>query len=104
MTNSIELGESSDGLTANLKLAGEFDISSVHAFHENVLQIDQREARSFVVDCSELNYIDVAGLQLLLTMKLDCESNNKSFELVEMPEPLTEAMNRVGFNKVLFIH
>lgn len=104
MPHEIELGETPDGLTADIKISGEFDVSSVQSFHEDVLQMDQRVGRKMVIDCSALNYIDVAGLQLLLTLKLECEANSKTFELAKMPEPLTEAMNRVGFNQVLFSH
>lgn len=102
MPHQVELGDAPDNLSANILLSGEFDVSNVHAFHEDVMKIDRRVERNLVVDCKSLNYIDTAGLQILLTMKLDCESNGNKFEMVEMPQPLLDAMNRGGFNQILF--
>ncbi|MEZ6092680.1 MAG: STAS domain-containing protein [Pirellulaceae bacterium] len=102
MAHAIELSTENDQLAATILLAGDFDVSVVHAFHDELLNMDQRASRSFEINCKDLEYIDVAGMQLLLALKTECNINGRSFEISELPASLRDSMDAIGLGQLLF--
>src|SRR6476469_8701215 len=52
----------SDGDVARLVLSGEFDLSGITHFQDLLAKVEQGDARTIVVDLSEVEFMDSSGL------------------------------------------
>ena len=53
------------------------------------------------IDAARLTDLDTAGLQLLISLKKHCDSNNLSFEIFNMQEPILTLLNKLSLETIL---
>ncbi len=81
-------------------LKGVIDTNNSAAVEKELLGImGQNKDRSFVLDCSELNYISSSGLRVLLKL----EKMSFRFELVNVTSEVYEILSVTGFTELLTV-
>ena len=94
----IESGRSGEAVV--LRLGGEFDVACEEHF-ASVVEGLADEARTIVVDLSELSFIDSSGLRALLRAWKRCEEAGASLTVVPGTGQVSQAMALTGADEVL---
>jgi anti-anti-sigma factor len=76
----FRVAEAGDGGERCLRLHGELDIAAVHALREHVRRAAVRDGVA-ILDLSEVEFIDVAGLSMLSALVREARSDGWSLEL-----------------------
>ncbi|WP_263831751.1 STAS domain-containing protein [Sulfurospirillum oryzae] len=77
--------------------SGELTIYQVEEFSEKVKKLISSAERLYV-DLSQLDKIDSAGFQLLVSLQKSCESSQKSFEINGITNSVHNFMLLFGFD------
>lgn len=78
-----------------LPLKSEFTISEISGMIDSIRSITGKD--DILVDASLTERVDVAGLQLLLSVKKECLKRGKRFEML-FSKPLSTLMLSTGVN------
>lgn len=62
-------------------LSGQFTLTDSDAFKEIMEQVGQHKPRAIIIDFSDVDFIDSAGLGMLLLMRDTCQGKNISISL-----------------------
>ncbi len=88
--------EEKDG-QAILKIKGALSIYEAASLREELAAcLDQYQG--LTIDLNEVSDCDTAGLQLLCSARRTAENAGKAFALTGTPEPVHEALSRVGLD------
>jgi anti-sigma B factor antagonist len=77
-----------NGRTAVLAVSGEFDLSSIERFEQELERADG--TAELVIDLSELSFMDSSALRALL--KVDASAREEGFELTIVPGPVAQRL------------
>jgi anti-anti-sigma regulatory factor len=84
---------------ADVKLTGNWNLSGVVLQIESLSTLHKLESgleKIFRIDCSEINSVDMSGLQLLYVW-IQCVSlRGVKPELINLPEGMQKAIKRLG--------
>ncbi|MBL4702170.1 MAG: STAS domain-containing protein [Phycisphaeraceae bacterium] len=82
------------GHACALQLKGEFTADHVDSFRRSVLgHLDEHRVADFIVDCSELEYVDSQGLESLLWLTDLCAERLGQIRLVRLSEPIKTVLH-----------
>jgi len=77
-----------------MQLKGEFTADHVDSFRRSVLgHLDEHRVADFIVDCSELEYIDSQGLESLLWLTDLCAERLGQIRLVSLPQHMKTVLH-----------
>ena len=86
-----------------LHLSGELDLAGVDLLEETVTRLSESLAPTILLDLSELEFIDSAGISLLIRLDAACRRDGDRLRIVPGPRPvqrlleLTDADRRLRF-------
>lgn len=86
-----------------LNLSGRFDASGSRLFEEKILGLIGGGETRFVIDLSQLNYINSSGLRVFLAASKRLDSAGGKVVLCSLQEPVKEVFEIVGFYSILSI-
>lgn len=95
---SHSTAEGSKPGTTILKLSGPLTLSNMFAFQN---QFRALRPPVLIVDMSEVNYMDSAGLGLLVNSHVAAEGDGRKFLLVGLTDRLTALMEMTRVDRVL---
>ena len=81
------------------------DKFTIHKIRDiyKILKDDFESNNSMSIDMKNIDEIDLSGLQVLLSLKKSCDSQNKKFELINIKDEVLYAFELTGTNTVLGI-
>ena len=82
-----------------LKLAGEISVFGAADLRSSATEA-AAEAGNVVVDCGELQSVDLAALQILLAMQRAVVSRNRNFRLVGLSPEMADVFAMVKLEQV----
>ena len=86
-------------------LKGEFTAEHVDNFRRGVLQrLDEQRIADFIVDCSELEYVDSQGLENLLWLNDLASERLGQVRLVSVPEHIKTVLHMTRLTGELPVH
>jgi anti-anti-sigma factor len=94
-----------DGDHLGVALAGEIDLSNADDVQSQILELTSNQLMHVLVDLSELDYLDSAGLRMLFTLAARLDVSQIGLELL-VPEgsPVREMIELVGLSSVATVH
>jgi anti-anti-sigma factor len=81
----IELTAAGDGLLV-ARLAGDLDLSNLHAVHTALLDATPNDAFGLVVDLAAVRFLDSAGVETLFRLQRSLGIRQQRFAVVIPPE------------------
>jgi anti-anti-sigma factor len=102
---SFSMDRHSDGPLHTLMLAGELDYASAPTLERTVRRLCERGAERLVLDLSELEFIDSAGLNAILRARALCDEHLCGLEITALPHrvsrifELTRLLDRLPFRR-----
>ncbi len=88
-----------------MMLKGEFTSDHVDNFRRGVLShLDENKVADFIVDCSELEYVDSQGLESLLWLTELAAERLGQVRLVSLPDHIKTVLNMTRLNSQLPAH
>jgi anti-sigma B factor antagonist len=85
---------------AVVELQGELDSDSVGLFQNTITNIIAARKAGIVLDMSDLEFIDSAGLEQLLCVRELCDENNCQLRLAGLDETLMKILEVTRLKKV----
>ena len=94
-----------DGDHLSVALAGEIDLSNADDVQSQILELTSNQLMHVLVDLSELEYLDSAGLRMLFRLAGRLSVSQIGLELL-VPEgsPAREMIELVGLSSVATVH
>jgi anti-sigma B factor antagonist len=91
--------------TCLMMLKGEFTADHVDKFRRSVLaRLDEQRIADFIVDCSELEYVDSQGLESLLWLTELASERLGQVRLVSLPEHIQTVLEMTRLSAKLPAH
>lgn len=88
-----------------MMLKGEFTTDHVDNFRRGVLvRLDEQRIADFIVDCSELEYIDSQGIESLLWLSELASERLGQVRLVNLPEHIQTVLHMTRLTGALPAH
>ena len=94
-----ELKRKDETLTAIL--SGRMDAITATNFSNQMETWMESEVKSFIIDCSELDYISSAGLRAILMAAKKIRGLNGSLQLAALQESVHNVFRISGFDKII---
>ena len=92
------------GSTVIAKLTGEIDLSNAPSIGQAIARGVSHDAVALVVDMTELEYLDSAGIQLIYQLRESLRARAQDFVLVLTPDsPPADALRLAGITSHLRI-
>lgn len=97
--------ERPDATLTVLRLTGEFEgVSALNAQAEMLGALDANVSENFMLDFSEISYIDSAALGILLQMARSATSRGIKFGLLNVHDPVKKVLTITKVDKILTIY
>jgi len=80
-------------------LPQELTIYNVAAFKEEILE--KLDSSSVLFDCVNLEYIDAAGIQLLLSLEKTLLNQGMTLKLINLSNQIEESLDLFGIDSIL---
>jgi anti-sigma B factor antagonist len=99
---SLVLRSSRDGDTHVIELLGELDIAGAPRLEEEMLRVEESDARAIICDLGGLEFIDSTGIRLLV-MAADRAAGSGRFTILRGPRQvhrvfeITDLVSRLPF-------
>lgn len=88
-----------------MMLKGEFTADHVDNFRRGVLtRLDEQRVADFIVDCSELEYVDSQGLESLLWLNELASERLGQVRLVSLPDHIKTVLHMTRLTRQLPAH
>lgn len=88
---------SDSGSVVIAQITGEVDLSNVHGIGQALERGISHEASGLVVDLTELDYMDSAGIQLIYRLREDLRARAQALQLViPAGSPAADALRLAG--------
>ena len=97
----LELAERPEGLVTVLSLKGRLDSSGAAALMERVSAVVERGAVRLLLDCTEMDYVNSAGLRALLIGAKACQQEGGAFAIAALAPRCRSVMQMSGFLSVI---
>lgn len=88
-----------DDNTTTIKIQGRFDFNLVQAFRDSYMSEDNR-ANYYIVDLSEVGYIDSSALGMMLNMKKYLEADNGAIRITNCQPNLKKIFSIAHFDRM----
>lgn len=99
---NVSVIKSKAGTTAvKVELDGYVDASTLEEFEQVMTKLLEKNAKLVLVDCAKLEYINSAGLGLLLKYTDEFRNNEGSFALIRIPQGTLAVIKMLGFDQEL---
>jgi anti-anti-sigma factor len=85
--------------TVTIKIQGRFDFNLVQAFRDSYMNEENR-AKHYVVDLSEVGYIDSSALGMMLNMKKFLEASNGAIRIANCQPNLKKIFTIAHFDRM----
>ncbi|PRX27471.1 anti-anti-sigma factor [Orenia metallireducens] len=82
-----------------LVLPEELTIYNVASFREEILE--KLNSNGVLFDCDKLEYIDAAGIQLLLSLEKTLLNQGSTLELINLADEVEESLTLFGMDSIL---
>ena len=96
---SIVVEQESDGRSA-LKLVGEMSPLQAAELHQTSVQLVER-GQDVVVHCDQLLSLDLASLQILVSLKETLSAQQKGMQLADLSAEMLETIGLAGLQETL---
>jgi anti-sigma B factor antagonist len=90
-----------DGENARLDLSGELDASGVQTLYDELQQLRVNRVAALILDLSDLEFIDSAGIVLLIDAHRRSQSNGKELRIVRPTGHVAKLLTVAGLDDVL---
>lgn len=85
-----------------IKLPGECQLASIASLHNGLLAV-QELAEPVTLDVGQLERVDTASMQLILTFILDRATAERAVKISGTSTAWSEAVNTLGFSRLLLV-
>jgi anti-sigma B factor antagonist len=85
-----------------LKLAGPLTLTTIIDFRDRVLSA--KTAKTFILDCSEISYIDSSGIGAIVSTHAACANSGRRLALVGLTDRIHALMKVSWAEQVLSIY
>lgn len=97
--------KSKSGVTGvRVSLDGYVDASTLNEFEQVMGKLIEKDVKNVVVDCTKLEYINSAGVGLLLKYTDEFRENEGQFSLTHIPQGTMAVIQMLGFDQELNIY
>ena len=103
LVNSKEWPTEVDGTTATVAIAGELDLATAPPLRDHLSHLYASGVRNFVLDCSEVSFIDSVGLSVILALLRRCREEAGSLTIKAPSSVMTRTLEVAGLYEVLEI-
>lgn len=93
----MDMQQAGFGLNGNFKLEGPITIADVAILHEKFTASIEHES-AVEIDCSDIDGVDAAALQLLLAYALEIEKQNKKITWKDPSDSMLSAVKLMGLS------
>ena len=100
MDDELKIRVSRDGNTATVVATGEIDLSTVDELRSAVTEAAE-DVEKLLLDLTEVEFIDSAGLGGLLELRSTLRSRNVTLEISAGEGPVKQAMEITGLSELL---
>ncbi|MCW1969092.1 MAG: STAS domain-containing protein [Anaerolineae bacterium] len=83
-----------------IKVTGRLDGVGVDDLETAISDLANRKRFSLIIDCSELSYINSAGLRVLMATLKQCKSHSGHLVFAHVNEQITDTFSIVGFQSL----
>jgi anti-sigma B factor antagonist len=84
------------------QVTGEVDLSNAESIRNAITDVTSNSSLAVVLDLSELDYLDSAGIQLIYQLREDLRARGQELRLVIPPgSPATDALRLAGVERHL---
>jgi len=87
-----------------LSLKGRIDENNAQSLAENLIRLIDNGAKELIVDCSQIEYINNAGLRALLNVAKKALNAEGRIALHSLSQPAKEIFDKTGFSMVSRIY
>jgi anti-anti-sigma factor len=87
-----------------LYLRGRLDNNNAQALEDNLMKLIDEGARQMIIDCSQIEYINNAGLRVLLNVAKRIINVDGRVALHSPSQPAKEIFDKTGFSMVSRIY
>lgn len=87
-----------------LSLKGRIDENNAKALEENLIRLIDNGVKELIVDCSQIEYINNAGLRALLHVSKKALNAEGRIALHSLSQPAKEIFDKTGFSMVFRIY
>ena len=98
MSNTVEVS----GQTAQIKLSGSVDINTTGDLR-NAIQAVPTSVKSFVIDASDVSYIDSSGIAVMLLAKQVAERSSATFVITAVSPMVMKVLELAELDQVFKI-
>ena len=98
MSNTVEIS----GQTAEIKLSGSVDINTTGELR-NAIQAVPTSVKSFVIDATDVSYIDSSGIAVMLLAKQVAERSSATFAITAVSPMVMKVLELAKLDQVLKI-
>jgi len=89
------------GNMLQLKLEGDIDLYNVFELKDMLLEKLSENPSHLIIDLSETNYIDSAGIGWLVELKKLIEKTGKDYKVKNIPDEIFELFKTTSLDKIL---
>ncbi len=90
----MEISTDSQG---TIVFKGNLVVSSIESIHSEIESVLEESSRNIIMDLSQVEEIDIAGLQLLYSVKKTLEGDG-SLHILAMSQSVRDIIDLSGFN------
>lgn len=87
-----------------LYLKGRLDNTNAPSLEENIMRLIDEGARQLIVDCSQIEHINNAGLRMLLNIDRRILKTNGRIALHSLSQPAKDMFEKTGFSLISRIY
>lgn len=87
-----------------IKLQGQIDSVGAITLEKEMLSLDQQHEGDFIIDCSELEYINSAGLRVFLLAAKQLASKSYQTVFCGLNQQIHLVFTTIGFDRILTLY
>lgn len=100
----MSIEEKRKGRVLVLYLSGQLDNSAAQEFASTIARYLDTNERNILINFARLNYLSSSGLRILLGTAQQVDARRGKFVLCSLAPALMQAIELVGFHKILSIY
>ena len=99
----MEITERRTADNVTLGLSGRLDTTTAKAFEETILGLIESGDRRFIIDLAQLDYVNSAGLRVLLSAVKEARQRGGDLRLAGAQQHVQKVLEMSGFTSILKI-
>src|SRR5262245_59919729 len=100
VTPSMEVVQEKRADILFLSLKGRIDDNNAQSLEENLIKLIDNGAKELIIDCSQIEFINNAGLRTLLNVSKRALNSEGRIALHSPSQPAKEIFDKTGFSMV----